>query len=403
MKGGTETFHFGLADSLRESGHEVIFFSMKDDRNIPCDEAKYFVNNIDYNARISPASKALLAVKLVYSLEAKKKIRALIEAEKPDVAHISLVHRQLSFSIVDELVSHNIPIVMHLHELSAICPAYTMLRPDGTICEDCVGAHFSNCIRNKCMKNSRAKSILAFIEAEFLRIGNYYNKIDLYIAECDHYRILANKAHFTNSPIIRMNNFLPSQQVYQFHPAPEGYILYYGRFSREKGVLTALAGYSMLEVAPEFHLVGHGPELDTIIQYVSGHQLEDKVTIHPATFGEKMERLIEGARVVVVPSEWYENGAYVVLQALAKGKVVIASDIAGLSEIIEDGVTGFLAEPKNPKSFRDAFQKALSLEGHELEAFSKNAAIYAQNRCDWRSYVKTLTKEYQKLIDHHEV
>jgi hypothetical protein len=49
MLGGTETFHYNLAEALTAAGHEVIFFSMYDKRNIPCAQDKYFVSNVDYN------------------------------------------------------------------------------------------------------------------------------------------------------------------------------------------------------------------------------------------------------------------------------------------------------------------------------------------------------------------
>lgn len=49
MLGGTETFHYNLAEALTAAGHEVIFFSMYDERNIPCAQDKYFVSNVDYN------------------------------------------------------------------------------------------------------------------------------------------------------------------------------------------------------------------------------------------------------------------------------------------------------------------------------------------------------------------
>lgn len=48
-----------------------------------------------------------------------------------DIAHIGLLHRQITFSVVDVLKKYNIPVVMHLHELTAVCPCYTMLRQDG--------------------------------------------------------------------------------------------------------------------------------------------------------------------------------------------------------------------------------------------------------------------------------
>lgn len=112
-----------------------------------------------------------------------------------------------------------------------------------------------------------------------------------------------------------------------------------------------------------------------------------------------MDLIIERAKVVLVPSEWYENGAFVALQALAKGKIVVASDIAGLSEIVQDGETGYLAEPGNPDSFAIAIQKALNLTETEYRNMSARIVAYAKKRCDAENYIEKLCKIYEELIN----
>lgn len=399
MLGGTETFHYNLAEALIAAGHEVVFFSMYDERNIPCAQDKYFVSNINYNdPNLKGFKKIKTGLKLIYSYESKRKIEQLIQDEKPDIAHIGLLHRQITFSVVDVLKKYNIPIVMHLHELTAVCPCYTMLRPDGTICSDCAEKGYWNCVRHKCLKGSRAKSLLAYAEAMFLKWGHYYNKIDLYIAECNFYKNLVEKAHFTESPIIKMNNFLPIHQEYKACVDCEDYILYFGRYAREKGVLTILEAYEQIKCKERLVLVGRGSEENRIREFVQEHGLEDRVKINGAIFGEKMDEIIEKAKVVLVPSEWYENGAFVALQAMAKGKIVVASNIAGLAEIIQDGETGYLAEPGNPKSFAEAICRALSLSEEERITMSKHIVEYIERRCDAENYINELTRKYEELI-----
>ena len=111
-----------------------------------------------------------------------------------------------------------------------------------------------------------------------------------------------------------------------------------------------------------------------------------------------MDRIIERAKVVLVPSEWYENGAFVALQALAKGKIVVASNIAGLAEIIQDGDTGFLAEAGNPDSFAAAIQKVLDMPDEQYKKMSEHIVEYAKMRCDAKKYVDKLISMYSELI-----
>ncbi len=404
MLGGTETFHYNLADALINSGNEVCFFSMSDERNIPCPQDKYFVSNIDYNdANLRGLKKIKAGIKLIYSWEAKRKIEQLIIDEKPDIAHIGLLHRQISFSVVDVLKKYKIPIVMHLHELTSVCPCYTMLRPDGTICSDCLGRHYWNCVKNSCMKNSRSKSLLAYAEAKFLQWGRYYDKIDMYIAECEFYKKLVESAGVTKRPIVHMNNFLPMHQEYISYYEHDNYILYFGRYAREKGVLTLLEAYNILRPEEELVLVGKGTEEERIKKFVSDNRLSDKVRVSGPIFGEEMDKIIMRAKIVIVPSEWYENGAFVALQSMAKGKIIVASNIAGLAEIIENGKTGFLAEPEDPKSFANVIDKALHLSESEYKDMSERVVRYIKERCDARKYIEKLLDYYNELIEAKRV
>ena len=65
LKGGSETYYFALGKMLKEKGCDVIYFSMKDDKNIPCEQEKYFVNNIDFNAKMSPVKVITASAKLL--------------------------------------------------------------------------------------------------------------------------------------------------------------------------------------------------------------------------------------------------------------------------------------------------------------------------------------------------
>lgn len=404
MKGGTETFHYNLAEELKAFGHEVIYFSMQDERNIPCDQDKYFVSNIDYNKpNLSIIDKIKLASKLIYSFEAKRKIEQLIIDEKPDIAHIGLLHRQLTFSVIDTLKKHDIPIVMHLHELSCVCPCYTMLRPDGTICNDCIKYGFASCVKYRCMKNSLLKSLLAYLEATYLKLGKYYNKVDLYIAECKFYENIVKNSGFTKSPIIQMNNFLPTNQEYESHTNHEEYILYFGRYAREKGIMTLLKAYTNLECMERLVLVGGGSELPEMMKFIERNNLSSRVEINGPKFGRQMDDIIKKAKIVIVPSQWYENGAFVALQAMAMGKIVVASNIAGLSEIFVDRVTGYLAEPGNVDDYVKVISNALSMPDNEYRKMSFNAVSAVKNRCDSKKYISNLLNIYDNLINKKNI
>ena len=137
VKGGSETYYFGLADLLTKLGHEVIYFAMADENNFPCEQEKFFVSNVDFNGKISKIQKVKAGFRVLYSFEAQKNIATLIEQEKPDVVHINLVHRHITLSIIRTIKKYNIPIVYTVHDLNCVCPNHEML-VNGKVCELCL-------------------------------------------------------------------------------------------------------------------------------------------------------------------------------------------------------------------------------------------------------------------------
>ncbi|MCI6736858.1 MAG: glycosyltransferase, partial [Intestinibacter sp.] len=130
-KGGSETYYFTIGEALKVLGHEVVYFAMKDDKNIPCEQEEFFIDNVDYNGDVGAIEKVKSALSIVYKKESKEKITELIKKEKPDLAILNLVHRQITLSIVDALKEFDIPIFFTMHDLICVCPNYTMLSSDG--------------------------------------------------------------------------------------------------------------------------------------------------------------------------------------------------------------------------------------------------------------------------------
>mgnify|MGYP005948455007 CR=1 FL=1 len=92
MHGGSETYFFGLADLLRQAGHEVIFFAMQDEKNLPCEQSAYFVSNVEFNGELTAAQKLKAAFRMVYSFEAKKKMHPKPAINSTNIPAAPLIH-----------------------------------------------------------------------------------------------------------------------------------------------------------------------------------------------------------------------------------------------------------------------------------------------------------------------
>lgn len=402
MKGGSETYYFGLAELLRKQGHEVIFFSMKDERNVPCEQEKYFVENVDFNAPMSKLQMVKAGLKMLYSFEAKKKLEKLIIDEKPDIAHLNIFQSQLTGSIVDVLYKNHIPMVYTMHDLKVLCPCYTMLS-HGKICEKCVSGNFWHCVRNRCMKDSLLKSILAAIESRIYRLNKTYRKLDLIITPSAFYKAKLENAKITNSPIEHLRNFLPVGTEYAKDIEVGDYYLYFGRLSKEKGVLSLIKAYKKANIANPLYLVGTGPIENEIKELIKNTYLEDKVCLLGYKTGKELMDIVKKSRCVVLPSEWYENGPYSLMEAQAVGKLCLVSNNGGLKEVVEDGVSGYVFNYEEKGMLTNCLRKIELLSENEIISFGTKAMAECKKRHNSEKYKDKVLGFYESLCSKKRI
>lgn len=393
VKGGSETYYFGLGELLEERGHEVIYFSMKDDNNRQCKQEKYFVDHVDFNAPMGKIQTVKTALKMLYSLEAKKKFEQLLIDEKPDIIHLNIFQSQLTGSIVDVAKKHKIPVVYTAHDLKSICPNYQMLN-HGEVCERCLRGNYMNCFRTGCMKDSKAKSLLAMMEAEIYKWKKTYQKLDLIITPSAFYKKKIEEAGIVRCPVVHMTNFLPEGTEYKNGAEKGVYFLYFGRLSREKGILTLVNAYAQAKVDKPLYLVGTGPVKSQIGQLIAKKGLQEKVKMLGFKSGQELRDIVANALCVCLPSEWYENGPYSIMEAQAAGRPVIVSSNGGLPELVEDGVTGYVVKPKDVKDLAEKLELCDEKEDWDTERIVQ----WAKHKYDPEEYVSELERKYRKLF-----
>lgn len=407
-RGGSETYYFALAEQLRSLGHEVFFFSMTDPRNLPCDQVRFFVSSKEYVNETSVIAKVNAARTLVYSPESKRKFQELCAQVRPDIIHMNLVHRQITLSILDApyLREHRVPVLFTAHDYILICPNCTMLDGSGAVCDACSGGHFMSCIRHRCVKDSFAKSALAFLEAEFYRCRRTYQRIDRIIAPS---RFLAEKtigAGFPRSQVITMQNFIPDADLREIEAAPEPvgkpYLLYFGRLSKEKGVDILLRAYSSyrkaVEKPLELKIVGDGSQRGEL-EVLSGELgISDHLEFLGFQKGVNLRSIVKGAHFAIVPSVWCENMPFSIVESMAAGTPVIGSDLGGIPDLIEDGVNGLLFHARNEESLVDTLLRVASMGSDAYASMQSAARAYVAAHCDQSKYMNELVSLYRDLI-----
>ena len=410
MRGGAEVYYFGVNDILKQNGHEVIPFSMKDNRNIGCtfdtyfvnnveekrniicDNDEYFINNIEYS-NMSLIKKIENGAKMIYSLEASKKIEKLIKETNPDIAHINNYNHQLTTSILQPLKKAKVPIINTTHDLKAICPNYQMLNRNG-ICEECKGGKYYNCFKNSCGKDSKADSLMLAIEAYVNKWLKSYDKIDKFICPSEFYKKKFIEFGIAEDRIVHLPNFV---DIELFEPKYEGdnYFLYIGRLSKEKGLMTLVKAMKGIK-GSKLLIVGTGPMEEELKAEAEKQNLGNIEFLGYKT-GDVLKELIRNCKFIVLPSEWYENCPMSVIEAMAYGKAVIGSDMGGIPELVEDGITGGVFKAGSIEDLTFNINNMLENASNTIEQ-GKAGREKAEKLYDKNIHYEKLMGIYQEVI-----
>ena len=392
IKGGAESYYFSLNELFRKEGHEIIPFSMKDKKNIQSDFEKYFINNIDYN-NMSFKEKINNTFKIIYSTEARRKIKSIIKDNKPDIAHLHNFQHQMSPSILKPIKKSGIPIMVTVHDLKIICPNYKMLNKKG-ICEECKGNKYYNCLANSCTKNSRMGSAVNMVESYLHKFLKSYSYIDKFICPSDFYRRKFIEFGIPKEKVIHIPNFV---DVQEFEPCYEDndYFVYIGRLSEEKGIKTLINAMKQVK-ASKLAIIGTGPLEEELKNQVKELGLKN-VEFLGFKSGKALEEAVRYSKFTIITSEWYENCPMSVIEAMAYGKAVIGSDLGGIPELIEDCSTGLIYKSGNAKELADKINYLV--KNPEIsKAMGKAGRVRAEKLYDKKIHFKKINEVYKELM-----
>ncbi|NEV62212.1 glycosyltransferase family 4 protein [Thiorhodococcus minor] len=343
--GGSEAVMLDERHFLQSLGVEVIDFAMRDARNLPSAYSEDFVDNQSYEAARGARDKLTAALKLVHSPEAVRRLGRLIDRTQPDLVHCHNIYHQLTPSIIGAAKRRGIPVVLTLHDYKPVCPVYTRLQ-GGEVCSACVEGSPWNVLRNRCADGSLGKSALLLAEAWTQRLLGSYEKLDKLIAPSAFMRDSVTQRRFSGARVEVIYNGVDCDAIAQSEQ-DDGYALYLGRLSSEKGVETLLSAHDRIADSVELRIAGTGP-LEKAL-----HGAYPKAKYLGYLAGAALEDSIRRASVIVVPSEWLENCPMSILEAMAFGKPVIASEIGGIPELVANGETGLLFPAKDEAALRE--------------------------------------------------
>lgn len=387
--GGSETYIFEIGKQLKEMGHEVQYFGMEHEGRVVGNHVQSYTSNMDFHT--GKLQRLLYPFQIIYSKEARKKIRLVLDDFCPDVVHLNNFTYQLTPSILYEIRNYEkqtgrkIKIVATIHDPQLVCPNHLLINgKTKKPCEKCLTGHFGHCTKGNCIHDSKIKSLLGTIESTLYRVLHTYRMIDTIICPSHFIESKLAKNPDLYGRTVMLRNFIsissPSQNDRITINQDTPYVLYFGRFSEEKGIRTLLQAVRELPNIP-FVFAGNGPYEQEVNQISNIRNVG-------FTTGGALSDLIANASFSLIASECFENCPFTVMESQMLHTPVIGANIGGIPELIHEGIDGDLFESGNVEELKEKITS--------LWKDTKRQQLYANN-CQ-KIHYDSLNEYCQKMI-----
>lgn len=340
IKGGAEIVCQNQAERLAAIGNHVAVLTTTNQHGMIQDTVngltvyRVQIKNIywHYSSNKPPQYiRAIWHTLDIYNYRMKKYVRQVIQRECPDIV---ICHNLSGFSIsvLDAIKEFHLPIIQILHDQYFICAKSTAFR-NGNLCKkQCLRCHLMRLLHSKKSNNVDAVvGVSKFVLEKLTKMGYFQNSIQ---------KVIHNASYIED---------LPKTYIWdRKHPLRIGYI---GTLSKHKGVEWLIKSFMALKIDATLTLTGKGDseEYESELRYMAakdkritflGYQL-------PATHYQQID-------LSVVPSLWEDSFPTVAFESCAYHVPVIATNMGGLPEIIENGVNGIICNPNDENSLKDA-------------------------------------------------
>lgn len=240
----------------------------------------------------------------------------------------------------------DVPIIHYLHNYRFGC-VNGLLFTQGEECRKCLTGNFIHGALGRCWRKSYPQSTaMALMLADVKRRG-LFDQVRRWIAISEAQRQIHISMGVPGDKIDVVHHYLEHDAANEGPAFPaDGYGMFIGRLSPEKGVDRLLDAWALLGKERRLVIAGDGPEMGALQARAASLKL-DNVKFTGFLDREAQKDLWAGAAFSIVPSVWQEPFGMVVLEAWAQGRPVVAHNIGALPELITHGVNGFLADPNS--------------------------------------------------------
>jgi len=319
-----------------------------------------------------------------------------INAFNPDIVAFHHLVR-LSLDLPSLAWRRRIPTVYHLHDFYPVCPSYSLLTFRGDICSGGSLVRCAKCLYSTRFQGSKSRLNqmyilgIPFLSLRRRLLRTLQERVDLFVSPSRFLLEEIQRHDFTCKKSVIVPYGIGSVG------APNPPVLcknvrfgYSGNISRKKGIEVLVQAFHG-SLAKSLVIRGF-PDQKAIFEFKKSFpDFNAKLEL----FHPDVEAFYDKVDVVLVPSIWYENQPMVVIEAFAFGKPVVCSNLGGMAEMVQDGVSGVLFRAGDADHLR---AKALYLRDNPSEVFRLAASVPRWPTTE--EHVDRLLEAYRSLLDH---
>ena len=304
---------------LKRAGHDVELYALD-------------------NAQIKGISDQIKTVLDVANSETQRdKILQIIDQKKPDVVHVHNFFPLLTPALYDACREKHVPVVQTLHNYRVMCAGALLLRK-GIVCEKCIkGSPYWGAV-HRCYRSSFFGTLaVSHMISVHRKEDTWSSKIDCVIALTEFSRSKYIEAGIDPSVLTVKPNFIEDPMLDKVIPGMDNRdgVLFVGRLSEEKGISTLIEAWRDLDMP--LTVAGDGPCRE-LVQSVAGK----KIRFLGSLSSEQVSTEMQKARLLIMPSIWYEGFPMVLLESFAHGLPVLGARIGSVGQIIDKHEAGQL-------------------------------------------------------------
>ena len=356
VSGGVNSHVFPLAEQIRRRGHDVVIAGPSSGPPLTGEDSRTVVVG-----RPVPIPTAGSVARVALSLRLSRRVKDLLARDDFDIVH------------VHEPLAGMLPITVLRHSQKVNVGTFHAAKEGGSRLYA-----YSRRLLKRWFRRLDGK--IAVSRAAERLIGRYFP---------GYYNIIPNG--------ITLEPYLNAEPLPEFMDGRPT-VLFLGRMEKRKGLHYLLRAFILLKAEmPEARLVvvGDGRRRERYEKTVTKAGVTDVIFTGRVSEDDK-PRYYASASVFCAPNTGNESQGYVLLEAMATGTPVVASNIEGFATVITDGVEGLLVEPKNPRALAAALHELLldPKRGREMGQRGRDRAQFF----GWDRVAQRVLSYYERLL-----